>query len=277
MIHFEWPTFVQVLEFLGTFAFSISGIRLASAKRFDWFGAYVVGVAAAIGGGTIRDVMLGLIPFWMTDPIYLICSAIALIWVIIFNKQLISQNNTFFIFDSIGLALFTVVGINKTIVLGYPLWVAIIMGCITGAAGGVIRDVLLNKEPIVFQKDIYAMASVYQECKLSAPAETPASGGGALKWYGYREVTTGNLITPSVRCGSTVIKTGSAVGVSNNGFTLYSLSLSETEMANITDWSNVRIRFAVSSYSSQSIEICMAYLEVPDKKSSIGLEMGCSF
>lgn len=160
MIHFEWPTFVQVLEFLGTFAFSISGIRLASAKRFDWFGAYVVGVAAAIGGGTIRDVMLGLIPFWMTDPIYLICSAIALIWVIIFNKQLISQNNTFFIFDSIGLALFTVVGINKTIVLGYPLWVAIIMGCITGAAGGVIRDVLINEVPLIFRKEIYAMACV---------------------------------------------------------------------------------------------------------------------
>lgn len=124
---------------------------------------------------------------------------------------------------------------------------------------------------------IYAMANVYQECKLSVPAETPASGGGTLKWYGHRDVTTGNLITPSVRCGSTVIKTGSAVGVSNNGYGLYSLSLSEAEMANITDWSNVRIRFAVSSYSSQLIEICMAYLEVPDKKSSIGLEMGCSF
>ena len=125
---------------------------------------------------------------------------------------------------------------------------------------------------------IYAMANVYQECKLSAPAETPASGGGALKWYGFREEITGNLITPSVRCGSTVIKTGSAVGVSNNGYALYSLSLSEAEMANITDWANVRIRFAVSLYSLQRICICMAYLEVPDKKSSsIGLEMGCSF
>ena len=124
---------------------------------------------------------------------------------------------------------------------------------------------------------IYAMANVYQECKLSAPAETPASGGGALKWYGFREEITGNSITPSVRCGSTVIKTGSAVGISTYWYTLYSLSLSEAEMANITDWSNVRIRFAVSSYNSGSIWIRMAYLEVPDKKSSIGLEMGCSF
>ena len=124
---------------------------------------------------------------------------------------------------------------------------------------------------------IYAMANVYQECKLSAPAETPASGGGTLKWYGYRVVTTGNVITPSVRCGSTVIKTGSAVGVSNIKYTAYYLSLSEAEMAKITDWSNVRIRFTVSSYSSGQLRICMAHLEVPDRKSSIGLEMGCSF
>ena len=146
----------------------------------------------------------------------------------------------------------------------------------SGAAG---RYACINDETysILDQSAIYATANVYQECKLSAPAETPASGGGTLKWYGYREVIIGNLITPSVRCGSTVIKTGSAVGVSNNEYTLYSLSLSEAEMAGITDWSNVRIRFAVSSYSTKSIEICMAYLEVPDKKSSIGLEMGCSF
>ena len=66
-------TFVQVLDFIGTFAFAISGIRLASAKQFDWFGAYVVGMATAIGGGTIRDVLLDVTPGWMTDPIYLIC------------------------------------------------------------------------------------------------------------------------------------------------------------------------------------------------------------
>ncbi len=160
MIQFEWPTFVKVLEFIGTFAFAISGIRLASAKRFDWFGAYVVGVATAIGGGTIRDVMLGITPFWMTDPIYLICSGFALLWVIMFNKQLIRQNSTFFIFDSIGLALFTVVGVSKTLTLGYPLWVAVIMGCITGAAGGVIRDIFINEVPLIFRKEIYAMACV---------------------------------------------------------------------------------------------------------------------
>ena len=154
------PTFVQILDFIGTFAFAISGIRLASAKRFDWFGAYVVGFVTAIGGGTIRDVLLGVTPGWMTDPIYLICTGLALLWVILFGKHLIHLHNTFFIFDSIGLALFTVVGVGKSIALGYPFWVAIIMGSITGAAGGVIRDVFINEIPLIFRKEIYAMACV---------------------------------------------------------------------------------------------------------------------
>ena len=160
IFNFHVPTFVQVIEFIGTFAFAISGIRLASAKRFDWFGAYVVGVATAIGGGTIRDVMLNLTPFWMTNSIYLICSALALLGVILFGKFLISQKNTFFLFDTIGLALFTVVGVEKTLALGFPLWVAIIMGTITGAAGGAIRDVFINEVPLIFRKEIYALACV---------------------------------------------------------------------------------------------------------------------
>jgi len=154
------PTFVQIIEFFGTFAFAISGIRLASAKKFDWFGAYVVGLVTAIGGGTIRDLLLDVTPFWMTNPVYLICSGLALFWVIAFGKQLVHLHNTFFIFDSIGLALFTVVGVEKTIALGFPFWVAIIMGSITGAAGGVIRDIFINEIPLIFRKEIYAMACI---------------------------------------------------------------------------------------------------------------------
>ena len=153
-------SFVQLLDFIGTFAFAISGIRLASAKRFDWFGAYIVGLATAIGGGTLRDVMLNVTPVWMTDPVYLVCTAFAMLFVIDFGKHMIHLNNTFFIFDSIGLALFTVVGFDKSLVLGYPFWVSIIMGTITGAAGGVIRDVFINEIPLIFRKEIYAMACV---------------------------------------------------------------------------------------------------------------------
>ncbi len=160
MILFQVPSFVDILDFIGTFAFAISGIRLASAKRFDWFGAYVVGLATAIGGGTIRDVLLDVTPAWMTTPVYLICTAIAMFFVIAFGKYVIRLNNTFFIFDSVGLALFTIVGAEKSLALGYPFWVAIIMGSITGAAGGVIRDVFINEIPLIFRKEIYAMACV---------------------------------------------------------------------------------------------------------------------
>lgn len=150
-----------ILEMLGTLAFAISGIRLASAKRFDWFGAYVVGFTTAIGGGTLRDVMLSMTPFWMLDGIYLVVTAVALGIVIVLGRYLIRLNNTFFIFDAIGLGLFTVVGIEKTLAAGFPLWVAVIMGTLTGAAGGVLRDILINEEPLIFRKEIYALACVF--------------------------------------------------------------------------------------------------------------------
>ncbi len=151
---------VVVIEMLGTFAFAISGIRHAAAKHFDWFGGYVCGVAVAIGGGTIRDVMLNTIPFWMTTPIYLICTALALLTVVLFGRWMEVLKDAWFVFDTFGLALFTVAGIQKSLLFGHPFWVAIIMGCLTGAAGGVIRDVLLNNEPVIFRKEIYAMACV---------------------------------------------------------------------------------------------------------------------
>ena len=118
------------------------------------------GFAVAIGGGTIRDVMLGVTPFWMLDPIYVICTGIALLTIVVFGRFMTRLSNAWFVFDTLGLALFTIAGIQKTITLGHPFWVAIIMGCITGAAGGIIRDVLLNNVPVIFHKEIYAMASV---------------------------------------------------------------------------------------------------------------------
>lgn len=158
----------QIIEFLGTFAFAISGIRHAAAKNFDLFGGYVCGFAVAIGGGTIRDLMLGATPFWMTNTMYVLCTAAALLFVILFGRLMRRLDNAWFAFDTLGLALFTIAGLQKTITFGYPFWVAIIMGCITGAAGGVIRDVLLNNVPVIFKRDIYAMASV---------------AGGLLYWF----------------------------------------------------------------------------------------------
>lgn len=156
----EQDIIIKVIELLGTFAFAISGIRHAAAKHYDWFGGYVCGIAVAIGGGTIRDLMLSTTPFWMTTPVYMICTAVALFTVVWFGHWMEPLKNAWFVFDTLGLALFTLAGIQKSLLFGQPFWVAVIMGCITGAAGGVIRDVLLNNEPVIFHKEIYAMASV---------------------------------------------------------------------------------------------------------------------
>lgn len=153
--------FTNFIDYLGTFAFAISGIRLASAKQFDWFGAYIVGLVTAIGGGTIRDLLLDITPFWMQQPSYLIVTGIALLFVLVFGRYVIRLSNTFFIFDTIGLGLFVVVGIERTLAAGFPFWVAIVMGMITGSAGGIMRDVFINVEPLIFRKDIYALACVF--------------------------------------------------------------------------------------------------------------------
>ena len=144
-----------VIEFLGTFAFAISGIRSASSKNFDWFGGYVVGLATAIGGGTIRDVMLGQVPFWMTNSIYLICTGAALLTFVMLKKLFTRLSKTWALFDTLGLALFTIAGIQKTLEAGFPFWVAIIMGCITGAdeetarqrQGRIIRKPAVENKP----------------------------------------------------------------------------------------------------------------------------------
>lgn len=155
---------MKIVEVLGTVAFFMSGIRQAAAKHFDWFGGFVCGIAVAVGGGTLRDVLLGVTPFWMTNPFYIICCVLAQVLVICFSDLVKKLDNTWFVFDTLGLALFTIAGLQKSLDCGYSFWVAIIMGCITGSAGGVIRDIFLNNVPVIFQKEIYAMASILGGC-----------------------------------------------------------------------------------------------------------------
>lgn len=153
--------FISIIDHLGTFAFAISGIRLASVAKFDWFGAYIVGLVTAIGGGTTRDLLLDITPFWMEHPSYLIITAVALITVLLFENNIKRMNHTLFLFDAIGLGLFTVVGVEKAFACDFPFWVAVMMGMVTGSVGGVIRDVLINETPLIFRKDIYALACVF--------------------------------------------------------------------------------------------------------------------
>lgn len=151
-------TFIFIIEILGTLAFGVSGVRLAAKKQFDWFGAYTIGVITAIGGGTLRDVLLDIPVFWMQTWLYLAVTGVSFLIVAAFTKVLTSDSRSLFMFDAVGLTLFVITGIEKTLAEGYPMWVAIIMGMITGSFGGILRDVLINEEPLFFRKDIYATA-----------------------------------------------------------------------------------------------------------------------
>lgn len=163
--------FIILLDLIGTFAFAISGIRLASGKQIDWFGAYIIGLVTAIGGGTARDLLLDVTPFWMLDVKYFLTTGAALLAIIMFEDRITRWGNTLFLFDAIGLGLFTVVGINKGMEAGLAFWVCIVMGTITGSLGGVVRDILLNEVPLLFRKDIYALACI---------------AGGVLYFIGHR-------------------------------------------------------------------------------------------
>jgi len=152
--------FTTLLDFLGTFAFAISGIRLASGKNIDWFGAYILGLVTAIGGGTLRDLLLNVTPFWVLDAKYFMVTGLALLATMIFKQKINRWGKTLFLFDTVGLGLFTVVGISKSLEAGLPIWVCVVMGTITGSVGGIIRDVLLNEVPLLFRRDIYALTCV---------------------------------------------------------------------------------------------------------------------
>lgn len=181
-------TFLFLIEVIGTIAFAISGIRLASVKRFDWFGAYTVGLVTAIGGGTLRDVLLDIPVFWMQTWWYLAVTGAALVIVVLFRHLLVRHDRMLLIFDTIGLALFVVIGIQKSLATGYPMWVAIVMGMITGAFGGVVRDILINEEPLFFRKEVYATACI---------------AGGVVYWL--ITMGGGSDILQQAACGLTVI------------------------------------------------------------------------
>lgn len=157
-------TFLYIIEMIGAIAAAISGIRLAALKRFDWFGAYIVGLATALGGGTLRDMLLGNPVFWVASMkmflSYFIGTALSMVVVIVFSALLVRREKALLVFDAIGLAMFTVIGIEKALMDSRPMGIAIAMGLVTGAFGGVLRDILINEEPLIFRKDIYAMASL---------------------------------------------------------------------------------------------------------------------
>lgn len=148
------------LDLFGTVVFSLSGALMAGRYKLDPFGVLVLASVTAVGGGTIRDVILQTPVFWVIQPLYLyVILATALFTIIVVRQPKLIPKRFLLVADALGLALFAVLGTQKALALGSPLPVAIVMGTITGVAGGMIRDVLCNVIPMILQKEIYALAA----------------------------------------------------------------------------------------------------------------------
>lgn len=133
-----------------------SGVLEAGKKKFDLFGMLLIAFAAALGGGTIRDLLLGRSVFWVKDQVYLFVAVGAGLVTFFAARWIKLTKDAFLLPDAIGLGLFTVAGTNVALAAGVPWFVASFMGVITGIMGGVLRDVLCNEEPLVFQGTLYA-------------------------------------------------------------------------------------------------------------------------
>ncbi len=149
------------LDLFGIIVFALSGALMAGRYKLDPFGVVVLAAVTAIGGGTIRDVILQTPVFWVIQPYYLYVILItALLTIIIVRQPKRIPKRFLLIADAFGLALFAVVGTQKSLYLGAPFSVAIVMGTITGVAGGMIRDVLCNVIPMILRQEIYALAAM---------------------------------------------------------------------------------------------------------------------
>jgi uncharacterized membrane protein YeiH len=146
-------------EILGTFFFAISGALAVHEDHNDLFGASFLGFVTAIGGGTLRDITLGSYPLvWIGDINFLYAIIAGVVTAYFFFRYLVRFRRTFLLFDTLGISLFTILGVEKALSVGVRPEIAAIMGMFTAVMGGVIRDVLTNETPVLFRKEIYATA-----------------------------------------------------------------------------------------------------------------------
>src|SRR5580765_6065274 len=151
----------HLIDILGVAAFSIAGVFAAMEKKLDVFGIFIIAFITAMGGGTLRDILIGDLPVnWMRTSNYGVIVFIISVVAIFFNRVIVNFQRTLFVFDSLGLGLFTVAGIEKGLDFHLSPVICIVLGTITGCFGGVIRDISLNTIPVIFQKEIYAVACI---------------------------------------------------------------------------------------------------------------------
>ena len=151
--------FIYLLDILGTFAFAISGALVASEQKFDLFGVAIIAFVTAIGGGMLRDILINAHPInWIGDLNYIYIIFAAVLATFLFKSKILPLYKTLFLFDTVGISVFTLLGLQKGLTFDLHPLVALIMGMISAVFGGVLRDVLTNKVPLIFEKEIYASA-----------------------------------------------------------------------------------------------------------------------
>jgi uncharacterized membrane protein YeiH len=160
MVPFEL-TVAEIINIGGTFSFAVSGAFAAMQKRFDVFGVLIIAFATSVGGGTLRDILLGDTPvFWLKNPRYSLLILFTAVLAMIFWKKIKSLKITLFLFDSLGLGFFTIIGLQKGLAFNLSPGICVALGTVTGCFGGIIRDILLNNIPLIFRKEIYATACI---------------------------------------------------------------------------------------------------------------------
>jgi uncharacterized membrane protein YeiH len=184
--------FVTLLDFIGTFAFAISGGLVAVRHRLDLFGVLVLSFAAATAGGLVRDVLLGATPpTSIVDWRYLAVSILAGLLTFFRHQQVERMRNPVQLFDAVGLALFAVLGAGKALAAGLGPGGAIMLGVLTGIGGGIARDVLVAEIPHVLRRELYAVAAlagatvVVAGAALGSPS-APVAVVGAVLCFGVR-------------------------------------------------------------------------------------------
>jgi uncharacterized membrane protein YeiH len=152
-------SWIYALDLIGTLVFAISGVLTAIDKKFDLVGSLIIGFVTAIGGGSLRDIMIGNTPVsWLRDTNYIFIILLGFALSCLFRKHIIRFRKGMFLFDAVGIALFTTLGIKTCLALSLSVPVCLIMGVVSAVFGGIIRDVLTGEIPLIFRKEIYATA-----------------------------------------------------------------------------------------------------------------------
>jgi len=151
---------ITILDYIGVLVFAMSGVLAASDKKLDLFGGFIIAFVTALGGGTLRDLFLNIDVGWIHHTNYIYIVILGTVSALVFKKTLKKIRKTIFLFDTIGISLFTILGVQKALEFDTPLIVAVMFGVITATFGGVIRDILCNEIPLIFRKEIYATACV---------------------------------------------------------------------------------------------------------------------